>query len=383
MIGHIRRRGARSWELKFDIGVDATGQRQTRFHSFKGTKREAEIELAKLVSMHASGGYVDPDRLTVGDFLTRWESEWAPANVSAKTLERYRELLAHHVRPHIGAMRLQKLRTIDLAGLYGRLQRPKDQGGSGLAARSVGHVHRLLHRIFGHAVKWSLIVSNPASAADPPRVERAEVEILHPDQIKAVMAAIRGRWIRPIVMLALATGARRGELCGLRWRNVDMEAGRISIESSLEQTNAGLRCKEPKTKAGRRTVSIPPVIAGQLGAHWREQQEQRLSLGRGRSSGDDFVFARLEGEPIPPDTLSQEWARLVRQLKLPKVTFHALRHTHVSSLIRAGVDVVTVSRRIGHSNPSLTLNTYSHLFGNPDQHVAAIVERTMSAALAP
>jgi integrase len=138
--------------------------------------------------------------------------------------------------------------------------------------------------------------------------------------------------------------------------------------------------KEPKTKAGKRSVSIPPVVVAQLRGHWRAQQEQRLALGLGRASDDDLVFARLDG-PVPPDTLSQEWARLIRQLRLPRVTFHALRHTHVSALIRAGVDVVTVARRIGHSNPSLTLSVYSHLFGNPDRQLAEIVEGALSGAL--
>jgi integrase len=192
---------------------------------------------------------------------------------------------------------------------------------------------------------------------------------------------LRGRWIYPIAVLALATGARRGELCALRWKDVDLEAARIRIEGSLEQTNAGLRFKEPKTKAGRRTISISPAIVAELRQRWRAQQEQRLAMGLGRAPDEALVFARLDGTPVPPDTLTQEWARLVRILKLPKVTFHALRHTHASQLIANGLDVVTVSRRLGHGNPTVTLNVYSHLFGNTDERAAAIVEAAMSSAL--
>src|SRR5262249_37593364 len=184
------------------------------------------------------------------------------------------------------------------------LQRPKDKGGSGLAARTVGHVHRVLHRVLGHAVKWSLIPSNPATSADPPRVQRTEVTILAADQIGPVLKALRGRWIYPIAVLALATGARRGELCALRWKDVDLDAGRIRMEKSLEQTNAGLRLKDPKTKAGRRTVSIPPAIVAELRNHWRHQQEQRLAVGLGKASDDAMVFARADGAPFPPDTLT-------------------------------------------------------------------------------
>src|SRR5262249_9166136 len=130
----------------------------------RGTKRAAEVELAKLIASAEQGEYIDPSKVTVGDFLSRWETDWAPVNVSPKTLERYRELLAHHVRPHIGTVRIQKLKPADLALLYGRLQRAKADGGAGLAPRTVGHVHRLLHRVLGHAVRWGLITNNPASS---------------------------------------------------------------------------------------------------------------------------------------------------------------------------------------------------------------------------
>src|SRR5262249_55764809 len=166
-----------------------------------------------------------------------------------------------------------------------------------------------------------------------------------------------------------------------RWKDVDLDAGRIRVEQSLEQTNAGLRFKAPKTKSGRRAVTIPAPVVGELRIHWRQQQEQRLALGLGGASGDDLVFARYDGTPWPPDSLTAEWARVLRMLKLPIVTLHALRHTHVSQLIASGEDVVTVSRRIGHSNPAVTLGVYSHLFGNTDERAASAVEAAMAAAL--
>lgn len=140
--------------------------------------------------------------------------------------------------------------------------------------------------------------------------------------------------------------------------------------------------KSPKTKAGRRTVSIPPSIVAELREHWRQQQEQRLALGLGKAGADDLAFARPDGSPWPPDSLTADWARTLRMLKLPKVTLHALRHTHVSQLIAAGLDVVTVSRRIGHSNPTVTLTVYAHLFGNTDEKAAAAVEAALAGALA-
>jgi integrase len=241
-------------------------------------------------------------------------------------------------------------------------------------------VHRLLHRVFRSAVEWGVITTNPV-IADPPRVTDTKIEILAPDQIKATLAALRGRRLYPVVVIGLATGMRRGEMLALRWSDVDWDAGKIRVERSLEDTRAGLAFKEPKTKAGRRSISIPPSIVAELRDHWRRQQEQRLAFGLGRASNDDLVFPRPDGSPWPPDRLSSTWTKTVATLNLPKVTFHALRHTHVSQLIAARLDVVTVSHRIGHSNPAVTLKVYAHAFGDTDEKAAAAVEAALAGAL--
>jgi integrase len=378
--GHIRRRGERSWELKFDVGTDPrTGKRLTKYHSFKGTKREAQAELVRLKSAADRGDYVDLSKTSLNEFLERWKG-WAATQVSAKTLERYLELLEHHVRPHLGARPIQKLRTVDFAELYGKLQKPKPHG-SGLAPRTVGHIHRLAHRAFGHAVKWGIITNNPVAAAEPPRVERTEIEILEPDEIRTVLQALRGRPLYPIAVIGLATGMRRGEIVALRWSDLDFRGGKIRIERSLEQTNAGLAFKAPKSKAGRRIISIPPSIVSELHGHWYQQQEQRLALGIGKAGPEDLVFERADGSPWPPDSLTTAWQKTVAALRLPRVNLHALRHTHVSQLIASGLDVVTVSRRIGHSSPTVTLSVYAHLFGNTDERAAEAVETVLAAAL--
>ena len=380
MTGHIRERTPGSWELKFDAPRDpVTGKRKTRYVTVKGSKKAAQQELRRLLTAIDEGRLIDRSKTTLAQFLDRWES-WAATQVSGKTLERYSELLRHHVRPHLGAAQIQKLRPVNFAELYGMLQGLKPIG-SGLAPRTVGHFHRLMHRIMSHAVKWEVIASNPVSAADPPRVERTEIQILDSGQIKAVLETLRGHVLYPVVVIALATGARRGELVALRWGDCDLENGKLNIERSYEQTNQGLALKAPKTKAGRRIITVPQSIAAELKKHWLQQQEQRLAFGLGKSGADDLVFARPGGVPWPPDALTGDWARTVRVLKLPKVTFHALRHTHVSQLIAAGLDVVTVSRRIGHSNPNVTLGIYAHLFGNTDERAAEIVEQAMTGLL--
>jgi integrase len=301
------------------------------------------------------------------------------ANVSRKTGERYRELMATHVVPRLGTLPLQKLRPVRLSELYATLLREGRGEGRGLAPRTVGHVHRVLHKALAVAVDEELLSSNPAGRVKPPRVEAAEIEILAEGQVAAVLGKLQGRPLYPIVALALATGLRRGELLALAWGNVDLDAARLRVERSLEQTKAGLRFKPPKTRHGRRSLSLPAWVVRDLRAHRKARQEQRMKLGLGQLPDDALVFANPEGEPRSPNAMSKEWVRTAAQLKLPAVTFHAFRHTHASQLIAAGMDVLTISRRLGHGSPTITLGVYGHLFSNTDDEAARIMDRAFGA----
>jgi integrase len=369
--GHIRRRGTNSWEIKFDIGRDPkTGKRQTRYHSFKGTKREAQAELIRLSADVQKGGYVDPTKETVGGFLDRWDRDWASVgnNAAPKTLERYRGIIGKQIKPNIGVRPIQKLKAVDLTELYAKLEREDH-----LAARTIGHVHRVLHRALGHATTWGVVQQNVASLVDAPKVSQTEIEIIREDEIRTVLQRLRGRTMYPIAMLALGTGMRRGELLALRWQDVALDAGKLKVERSLEQTKAGLRFKSPKTKHGRRTIAIDPMTITELRRHWREQQERRLELGTGRGAADALVFPTWDFQTRSPNALTKEWSVAMADAGL-SVTFHALRHTHASSLIAAGVDVLTISRRLGHASPAITLTVYGHLFANTDDKAAQVME---------
>jgi integrase len=385
MTGHVRRRGKGSWEIKFDVGRDPlTGRRRIRYHSFKGTKRQADLELARLVTADASGSSVDPSKVTVAEFLDRWERDWAKGNVSPKTLERYSEILRKHVRPNIGATALQKLRPAALADLYGRLHREGGRKVKGearpLNPRTVGHIHRVLHRALSHAAQWGLVLQNVADVVDPPRVTTGEVQILRDEQVGELLKKLRGSPVYDVAALGVATGMRRGEMLALRWRDVDFDRALLRVEQSLEATKAGLRFKPPKTKHGRRTITLPGAIVTMLRAKWAQQQEQRLALGLGRAPDEALVFSDVEGAPVHPDSVSSAWIRAMRSLKRTGITLHALRHTHASQLIAAGVDVMTVSRRLGHGSPVITLAVYGHLFSSSDDRAASIMEATFAAS---
>ena len=373
MSGHIRRRGERSWELKFDTGRDNAGRRRIRYVSFKGTKREAEIELARLVTQHVAGESVDPSKATVAEFAERWDRDWAKLNVGAKTLERYRGILRLHIVPHIGAMPIQKLRAAHLQELYAKLMLTGGNKGRPLAPASVAYVHRVLHRALGHAATWGVVGTNVAALVSPPPEPESEITILTEEQIGTVLRHLEGRTLRPIISFLLGTGARRGEALALRWKDVDLEKGTVRIERSIEQTKAGLRIKAPKTKHGRRNVSISPWLVAELKAHRMRQQERRLSLGQGKAAPDDLVFARWDGSMRAPHGVSQKFAEAMKSLGID-CTLHGLRHTHVSQLIAAGLDVLTISRRIGHASPAITLNVYSHVFKDSDVRAAEIME---------
>ncbi|WP_338688357.1 site-specific integrase [Bradyrhizobium sp. 26S5] len=378
MTGHVRRRGGSSWEIKFELGADPlTGKRRIRYVAFKGTKRAAELELARLVAQNAAGEGVDPSKSTVAEFIERWERDWATANVGPKTLERYRQLLRLYVRPRIGAVRIQKLRAVHLNEVYSTLLRSGGQDGAALSARSVGHVHRVLHRALGHAATWGVVSQNVASLVAPPPVPDEEIKILTEDQIGAILRHLEGRTLRPIVSFLLGTGARRGEALAIRWGDVNFQKNVVRIERSLEQTKGSLRVKSPKTKNGRRSVTVSPWLAAELRSHRARQDERRLALGMGRAPDDSPVFAGWNGEFRSPSRLSHDFAAAMDALNID-CTLHGLRHTHVSQLIAAGLDVLTISRRIGHASPAITLNVYSHMFSNTDTRAADIMEATFA-----
>jgi integrase len=380
MKGHIRRRGTQSWELKYDAGSDPlTGKRRIRYQSFKGTKRDAQLELARRIAQNAAGESVDPSKTTLAEFLDRWLRDWAALNVGGKALERYQSVVKLYVVPHIGTIQVQKLRAVHLQELYAKLLRAGGRGGRPLSAGSVGNVHRVLHRALGHAATWGVVAQNAVALVRPPpaRNDTDEIAILTQEQIGTVLRHLEGRTLRPIVSFLLGTGARRGEALALRWQDLDLDKGVVRFERSLEQTSVGLRFKSPKTRHGRRSVTISPWLVAELRAHRLRQQERRLSLGLGRVPNDALVFARWDGGTRTPHSLTQKFALAMAALKID-CTLHGLRHTHVSQLIAGGMDVLSVSRRIGHASPEITLRVYAHLFTNTDTRAAEILEGTFA-----
>lgn len=167
---------------------------------------------------------------------------------------------------------------------------------------------------------------------------------------------------------------RRGELLALRWQDVDLDRAVLRVEQALEATKGRLRFKPPKTNYGRRPITLPASLIGELRRHRKAQQEQRLALGLGKAPADALVFATWDGRVRHPDGLTKEWSTAMEAIGRPKITLYSLRHTHASQLIAAGLDVLTISRRLGHGSPAITLAVYGHLFANTDDRAAQVME---------
>jgi integrase len=365
--GGVDERGPDRWRLRWRVD----GKRFTK--SFHGSIGEARKELRRLIKSADDGQHVAQDKVTVERYLADWLA--ADTGISPKTRERYQQLARLQIVPHLGATALQKLRPADIEAWHKTLLDGE------LSARTVGHAHRVLHRGLERAVyPLGLISRNVAHAVHPPKVEAAEIEVLSPDQIAEVRAKLAGHPIAPLFELAIGTGMRRGEICGLLWGAVDLAHGVVRVERSLEETAAGVRAKAPKSKAGRRRIELPRVTADALRIHYRAQSELRLQLGLGRPEEDDYVFPSPASEKFAvrsPGALSDAWRDAVFWRKLPKVTFHALRHSHASALIAGGVDILAISRRLGHAQASITLNVYGHLIERSEDAVVAALDAAL------
>jgi integrase len=289
MRGHIRKRSTNSWELKYDI-ARAEGGRHIVYRSFKGTRREAAAELARLLARAADGGHVDPSKLTVAEHVRARFEQWkASGAISPKTAEGYAGLIEHHIVPHIGGKLLQKLTTRDIEawhsillsrGRRGRYGRPAGQAG--VSTRTVGHAHRVLSKALREGMRHDLVLKNVATIERAPKVAAEEVQILSPEQVSKLSAQLDGHPLAAPALVALFTGMRRGEILALRWGNADLDGKIIRVRESLEATKAGLRFKPPKSKAGIRDITLPAVVVDVLRAHRKRLLERRPGVAVSR-----------------------------------------------------------------------------------------------------
>lgn len=382
MKGHIVKRSENSWSLVFDLGRDASGKRRQKWVTVKGTKRDAEKELTRILHEAQTDAFVEPARMNVAEYLEYWLVNYAKTNVVAKTYEWYEEIIRLYLIPGLGQHNLSKLQVVHIQSYYTRmLSEGRRLRPGGLSAQSVLHHHRVLREALQQAVKWQFLSKNPADAVVPPRPVRKEMQALDEDQTARLIHAARGSRLYVPIILAVATGLRRGEVLGLRWQDVDLDAGILAVRQALSfTTQGGLVFKAPKTKRSRRTVALPEFVTEVLREHKQEQEQIRQMLGAAYQDLD-LVIAYPDGLPWTPNSFTAAFASLLRSYDLPRVRLHDLRHTHASHLLKQGVNPKVVSERLGHSTVTLTLDTYSHLLPGMQEEAAQRVDRALKAAL--
>jgi len=383
MTGNIQKRGKHSWRLKFDIGKDATGKRVFEFVTVTGKRAEAEAELAKRLTALNSGAYVENSKISVRDFFDKWITTYAEGNVSAKTLEGYKSIIEHHFKPAFGSLPLQKLSPLQIQTHYASVLKEggrKDGRKGALNPRTVLHQHRLLSEAMEMAVRWQLLVRNPCDAVTPPNVVTKEVEAIDEDATAWLIIAAAGTRLYLPILMTTCGGLRRGEVLAATWSNLDRERSILHITRAISEPKKNvILFKEPKSKRTRK-IAIPTLLMEALLAHRKEQEKTREALGAAFQN-NDLICCAPDGSIWKPSAFTSSYCALLKRRKLTGPNFHALRHSHASQMLADGVDLKTVSVRLGHSKASFTLTQYCHMLPGQDGEAARRVDTVLRKAL--
>lgn len=379
MRGHLRKRG-NAWELRAYAGTDPLTNRQKYVtRTFRGGKREAEEALAHFVTEVAGGGHAAQDT-TVGDLIDDWLA-LAIRDLSPTTARGYDWIIKTYVRPSLGKVPLARLRASQLDRFYAQLREKGGQDGKPLSAATVRQVHAILRRALQQGVRWGWIKENPAALASPPRVRSAQLTPPEPADVVALIATANAEDpdLGCFLYLAATSGARRGELCGLRWSDLDFKAGAMTITRNVVEGANGVVEKDTKTHAARRIALAPDTVAV-IESH-RKRMADRAAACAAQTTNQAHVFSvDPDGDrPWTPNEVTKRFIRLRRKADLEGVRLHDLRHFAATRLLAAGVPVRTVSGRLGHANAATNLGVYAHFVEQSDREAAATLGALVSA----
>lgn len=372
MKGHLRKRGE-AWELRAYAGIDPITNRQKYVtRTFRGGKREAEEALARLVTEVSGGGHAAQDT-TVGDLIRQW-LDLAKPDLSPTTARGYDWIIKTYITRTLDKVPLARLRAAQLDRFYAKLRDEGGQDGKPLSAATVRQVHAILRRALQQGVRWGWITTNPASLASPPRVRSRQLEPPDPDQVVQLIETAEkdDPDFACFLLLAATTGARRGELCGLRWSDVDLKGKVLTISRSVvEAEHSALVEKDTKTHASRR-IALDVGTVKRLKTH-RERSTARAAACDATLPESAHVFSPdADGKRSwAPNDVTKDFIRLRKQVGLDTVRLHDLRHFAATRLLAAGVPVRTVSGRLGHANAATTLGVYAHFVEESDRDAAA------------
>lgn len=372
MRGHLRKRGS-AWELRAYAGIDPLTKRQKYLtRTFRGGKREAEEALARFVTEVSGGGHAAQDT-TVGDLIRDW-STLVNRELSPTTARGYDWIVKTYITPTLGKVPLARLRTAQLDRFYGQLRERGGQDDKPLSAATVRQVHAIIRRALQQGVRWGWIAANPAALASPPKVRATQLAPPEPGDVVRLIDEARKSDpdLGCFLHVAATTGARRGELCGLRWRDIDFKAGAVTISRNVvEGAGSQVVEKDTKTHAARR-IALDPDTTTALKAQRTRMAGRAKACDRPLGPDAHVFSAEPDGSrPWAPNDVTKAFIRVRTRVGLPAVRLHDLRHFAATRLLAAGVPVRTVSGRLGHANAATTLGVYAHFVEESDQEAAA------------
>lgn len=374
MKGHIRQRSKDTWAIVIYLGTEQ-GKKRQKWYTVHGSKKDAERELRRLLHEMDTGAFVEPSKLTVGEYLTQW-LEYVKMQVSGPTYDRYEAIVRLHLTPRLGKIPLHKLSPLQIQKAYAQMMADGNHHkAGGVSPRTAATHHRVLHRALDQAVKWQLLSRNPAENVEPPRYQRREMRVLDEEGVRELLDAARESQVYLPILLAVTTGMRSGEILALRWEDIDLASGTATIRRTMAQ-GRGLYFKEPKTAKSRRLVRLPGITVEALKEAHRNQAQHKLLLGASYKQ-NDLVCCQPDGGPIWPSNLREGFHRVLGRIG-KSMRFHDLRHTHATLLLRQGVNPKIVSERLGHSNIGLTLDTYSHVLPDMQEEVVRKLDETFT-----
>lgn len=368
--GSIYQRKDGRWAASIHLGY-VNGKRSRK--SFYGkTRRDVQERMTKALSEVQAGLPVrSDDRETVADYLSRWLSASASQRVRPRTLAGYRLIADKHLIPAIGRVPLAKLTPAQVQAMLNA------KTAAGAKPQTTRNIHAVLRRALTQALRWGAVSRNVATLVDLPRVDRQEVRGMSPADAKAVMAAMAGERLEPLVLLTLSTGLRQGEALALRWQDVDLDVGTVRVRYSLQRMpGRGVELVEPKTTRSRRTLHLPTSTATALREHRKRQLAERLWAGSRWQEGD-YLFTTSIGTPMIGSDVTRRFQALLRAAGLPAMRFHDLRHGAASLLLAQGVHPRVVMEMLGHSTITLTMNVYSHVIPDLQREAATKMEAAL------
>jgi integrase len=335
----------------------------------RGNKKDAEAFLGKIQRDMAVGTYARPTRIALGDFFREWLDTVAKLRVRERTYRDYESLSRRYIEQHLGARRLDQLRTVDIQTFYAKLLE------GGLSARSVRYVHAVLHMGLEYAVVSGRLGRNPTAGVSLPRMQRGTPTYWAEGDLTRFLEASNGTRFHALWLLLVTSGIRPGEALALRWADYDGKS--ISVRGTLTRSARGWKIEDTKTLTSNRRIRLPDVACDALRIHRARQAEAKLLAGP-EYAEHDFIFASAKGEPLDWRVTTRRYFRpLLKAAGVPKIRPYDLRHTHASHLVANGVSIRAVAERLGHSSPKMTLDVYSHVLPGMDERVLDVLDRML------